>query len=466
MKARLLVLLALVFAPFSFANIYDGLDSIPVQVQEDTVYMCTDGYSSYEVGSQSACVNAIQTQIRDLNGHKPEFQFTDTNTNTLSSGAVQIQVKAIYCRNYCDTQNKQYQQITSNWFNFYEYTTNQIEVCELNGYVHKFDGACYLPIDLANNDTCPGTSQAPDIYTSSDSEPTSCVQLQDGSRCQVELVDTIGNYNTYQTVNTEETGACYYGDGTLATQQNNPSGTQCEELELDMYACPTNPDDVCSTVNGVYTCQSGCGDVNGVFVCITGDSDQDGIIDSEDDDCDGDGIPNNVDTDSPCSDNSGPPSDTGADLSATNTLIQQLIDSQNATTSKTTDVANGLGTVNNTLSDIKTTLNTPWSSENTPQTFDTNATALMQKTEDNALNAFNETASEAGVVFVQESDIDFITTMFGDLSASQCTDPVIWENYTWDLCSRAQDINDILYWILACVTMIAIFHRLYEIVKF
>lgn len=470
MKARLLVLMALVFAPFSYANIFDTAAFVNTGLEQGC-----DG-DPLNIIQQASDFISSRTA---LNGNSSSyFQDFSTQSGTHVSGAY-CQPKVTVEYTECDyavgngyIYNCLPRSVSFNggWGNI-----TQVPKCPPDGYPdHMTMGEtsseqknCYAAADLVAVDSCPSPGDTPLVFASGDTAAQSCVNMPDGSRCEVELVDTIGAANTYQTTGSEG-GSCYLHQSAITPYDTNIGGNDCTEISLDNWACPTDPDDVCEVdENGTTVCQSGCGSINGVFVCLSGDEDGDGIPDQQDNDCDGDGIPDNVDTDNQCGfDNNGSNEPVNVDLNETNGLLRELVNEQGATTGAIEGLSGDIGQVKTSVDGVRDLLNTPWTSENTPQNFGNTANALMQQTEDNALNAFNETAGDAGLVMASESNIQFISTMFGDLSTSECTNPVIWEDYAWDLCSRAPQINSYLYWILAAVTMIAIFHRLYDIVKF
>jgi hypothetical protein len=200
---------------------------------------------------------------------------------------------------------------------------------------------------------------------------------------------------------------------------------------------------VCNNDTGV--CQSGCGTVNGTFLCFSQDTDGDGLADYFDPDIDGDGIPNAQDLDKDGDgvedkDYSDTPSGGGGGGANVN-----------------------MAGVERRLDDIKGLLtSTPYSGKKASDL------AAAEQQVDDAFTALttagNKTMAESGGVVLQDTDIQFINTFVGSLPLASCTNPIIYGKVL-NFCSKAPLINEWLYWLIAALTIIAVFHELNDTLR-
>jgi hypothetical protein len=227
---------------------------------------------------------------------------------------------------------------------------------------------------------------------------------------------------------------------------------------------------VCDS-NGL--CETGCGsigigDSDPVFVCLSGDTDGDGLADYLDPDIDGDGIANDDDLDADGDGQDDPVYNNNGDGNAFDTSnIEGLLSTANTIADDARNgigaVNSGLGTLNQTASQIKDSLSGEGYSGKTADDLSAGDTLI-----DDAFTGLNETLSktesELGGRTVTETDFQFIDTFIGQLPAANCEDPVF-HKQTLDWCSKAPTINSWLYWIVAALTVAAVFHELNETLR-
>lgn len=92
----------------------------------------------------------------------------------------------------------------------------------------------------------------------------------------------------------------------------------------------------------------------------------------------------------------------------------------------------------------------------------TSAVGFQESEDDRIISEFTDsmskTESELGGVEVQESDLNFVDTIFGSLPASSCQNPVF-NGHQLDLCKRAPEINAWLSYIVMALTILALFNE-------
>lgn len=221
---------------------------------------------------------------------------------------------------------------------------------------------CFDPVDLAQRDSCPDSTQDGDYLLPSGTNTSTniCRENSDGSMCaytkQGDIYVADFETSCYSTVSDE------YNDTGLSHPDPNAG---CQDIGQGVTACPEDPLNVCNqtgNVNGegYYECLEGCGRVEfkgqSSFMCLSDDTDADGIGDYADPDIDGDGIPNNQDTDADGDGTDDPvygddPAPGAVTVNVDNSGIESRLDTLNATSD---DARNGIGAVNDKLDGILT----------------------------------------------------------------------------------------------------------------
>ena len=300
---------------------------------------------------------------------------------------------------------------------------------------HGID-TCWDPNDLASRDTCPTSGDFSELIPAfNNTAQTLCKRLDDGSACQYTRVEDNNSPPYYQA--TLENTPCYSDAPELYEGDAVHDDTQqCADIGNGVFACRENPANVCNE-NG---CLTGCGSVTfggqTEFMCLSGDTDGDGLGDYADPDIDGDGIPNEQDLDSDGDGaddpNYGNSNDSGSvvniNLDETNDILRSIRDSQ---------------------------YTGPDGSQ-----LESDITTLTNDTLQELTDAINGTPTDLGGMAITPTDFTFIDTVIGSLPTASCQNPAFPFIGSFELCSIAPRVNEWLYWILAILTIIAIFHEL------
>lgn len=474
-----LALLALSF--FSQADgIFDNaVGGLPPQIVSTCMYDSTTSMESY-LNTQSN-INFNNLVAGNTSTSKVEGYYYEWYNETVSGSTSCYGQVAAYTRRYT------YNETNGQW-----YFQNNISVgsgpspgsltsaptCPPEGegnIDYQFGGQvngelqCFNEQSLKDADTCDVNAS----WLPSDGSGASqvCQNKEDGSQCRYSL-QSVDGQSFYAP--TAEPDSCYTGgipdySGSAETAPA-PYPSDCTTMSDGVTVmCPEDPSNVCDS-NG--TCQTGCGTVafDGVeeFVCFSGDTDGDGIGDYADPDIDGDGIPNDQDTDADgngqddpdYSNTPGSTTSTGTvtvDMTSTNNLIAQGTAATNNVKTAVDGVKGAVDGVADILSDTTYT-------GGTGSDLDAATETSLDETEQSLMDEFNKTAEEAGFITLVPDDVEFIDTFIGSLPLAECQNPVFLE-YQIDLCSKATLINNWLYWIVASLTLIAVWKEIHHTVR-
>lgn len=123
------------------------------------------------------------------------------------------------------------------------------------------------------------------------------------------------------------------------------------------------------------------------------------------------------------------------------------------------DISNTSNSSKSLLDDIKDllTVSTGDVIDNNGTEFDSTADGIIDDAFEQLNDLSSKTFDESGGRGLTASDVQYIDTFIGSLPLADCINPVIY-NQELNFCSKAATINEWLYWIVAAITIIALFH--------
>jgi hypothetical protein len=329
----------------------------------------------------------------------------------------------------------------------------------------EVEDSCYRLFDINQADSCPDSTQDSTFVLPNRGQQSQsvCQVRPDGSRCQYDLSDDgqvfISNFE----------GNCYANDLENYDDSNVPqpveSGAECQSLGLGNFACLASESDTCSP-SGI--CPSGCGNVavggaDPVFVCITGDDDGDGTANFIDPDFQGTDPRNGNPTDDgdPDGNPDGGPDGNGGgttniNVTVDNSGVESRINQSNSLlgeiASNTADTSAGLGTANQTLTEISDALtSTEAREEGEGLTTDISTIA-------------GQSADELNLRQLTGEDTAFVETAFGTFAASSCQNPVFGQA-TLDFCSQSTRVLTVAEFGLWLLLVYFIWTELHEVLR-
>jgi hypothetical protein len=473
--------LVLLLSGSAFANIFENS---PFHQPEPSSTCVWTGFGTIEMGKflrdnknvdiESRLGTANSGMRLTLTNANHVYDIVSTGTNSCKGSTPSAEIK----REYYDAVNGWVvaSPVYAGRYDNVPGSYRSVDICPPNEnldaiYNYTKDGAlkCYDPAVLGENDTCEGGILTP---ASPGAKANVCLLKSDGSSCPAELSPD----GKFFTTAFESGSICYEPEAPeelITTLGLMPDAEQCLGTVNDTLVCNFSDPTITNGADEFKVCGTYSSDDGQTkFVCFDKDSDGDGTVNHRDPDL---GVPEVPPVTPPDTPNPIDPTVVeGESNLERNTLLGLTIDAideqkeeqivtRNAINNQTGLMRQKLDAINDTLNKVPEGIPT---ADDITAGFDSLFDTLTDTINSGMEKGVGENCDSSGVCgnSLQSSQVDFLETAFGNFSSADCVNPV-WIGQTLDFCTRAPDINRMLYWIVALITMVGIWHEVHASVR-